>query len=93
MYVRDLRAHFGAQGTHSGHFLARMGTKLPLVERKSSGAGPVCIFGAPRGEKVRVFRLADVANVLYIMHGFDISLFSLGPASEGDFGGRNGRFG
>ena len=39
-----------------------------------------------------VFRLADVAKVLYIMHGFDISLFSLELASEGDFGGENGPF-
>ena len=51
-----------------------------------------CIFDAPRGEKVRVFRLANVVKVLYIMHGFDISLFSLELASEGDFGRENCQF-
>ena len=65
---------------------------MQLVECKSSGACPECIFGAPRGEKVRFFRLANVAKVLYIMHGFDISLFSSEPASEGDFGCQNGAF-
>ena len=65
---------------------------MPPLKRQGSGAGPICIFGAPRDEKVRVLRLANVAKVLYIMHGFDISLFSPEPASEGDFGGQNGTF-
>ena len=65
---------------------------MQLVECKSSGACPECIFGAPRGEKVRFFRLANVAKVFYIMHGFDISLFLTEAASKGDFGGRNCAF-
>ena len=65
---------------------------MPPLEGEGSGAGALCIFCAPRDEKVRVLRLANVANVLYIMHGFDISLFSPEPASEGDLGGQNGAF-
>ena len=80
------------RGLHSRHFFVRMSTKVVPMECKSSGARPACIFCGPRVEKVSVFRLADVAKVLYIMHGFDISLFLSEAASKGDLGGRNGPF-
>ena len=79
-------------GSHSRIFFGRMRTKVQLVDRKSCGACPECIFGAPRSEKVRFFKLADVAKVLYIMYGFDISLFLIEAASKGDFGARNCAF-
>ena len=80
------------RGPHSRHFFVRMSTKVVPMECKSSGARPACIFCGPRVEQVSVFRLADVAKVLYIMHGFDISLFLSEAASKGDLGGRNDQF-
>ena len=65
---------------------------MPPLKCQGSGVGPICIFGVPRDEKVRASRLANVAKVLYIMHGFDISLFLTEAASKGDFGPRNGPF-
>ena len=90
--LETLRRILEPRGPHSRHFLARMSTKVVPMECKSSGARPECIFCSPRVEKVLVFRLANVAKVLYIMHGFDISLFLSEAASQGDLGSRNGPF-
>ena len=63
-YFGGIWADLDVQGTHSRHFLAKVAPKVTPRERKSASASPTCIFGALGDEKVWIFRVSHVENVL-----------------------------